>query len=151
MIPPRLMRLRLFLAAASLLSLGAAVTRCSSPNATCNTDADGVNGGNYVFDLTVDDDAFSPKILTAQNLANIQLTLTNKGTKPHGFSAGCVATPNDNGCPTEACFSDAASVAPIEPDARATIHFVTPNPDGLSYPFRSTAPDDTQTGQFIVQ
>jgi hypothetical protein len=130
----------------------AVLARCSSPGGgSCNADQDGVNGGNFVFDLTVDDDAFAPRILTAQNLANVELTLTNKGTMPHGFAAGCVATPNDNGCPTEACFSDAASIAPIQPDASATIHFVTPNPDGLSYPFHSTAPGDTQTGQFIVQ
>lgn len=109
-----------------------------------------MNGGDFVFDLTVDDDAFAPRELPAQNLANVKLTLTNKGTRPHDFVVECMPTPNDNGCPARSCFPDAAAVAALAPDASTTRTFVTPNPEG-TYTFRSDLPGDTQTGQFIVQ
>lgn len=109
-----------------------------------------MNGGNFVFDVTVDDDAFAPTVLAPQNLANVTLNLTNKGTRPHDFVVECLPTPNDNGCPTTSCFPDAANVGALEPDASVTRKFVTPNPEG-SYTFRSNLPGDTQTGQFVVQ
>ncbi len=134
------------------MCLVAALARCSSTSSgSCGSaDQDGVNGGNFVFDLTVDDDAFVPRELPAQNLANVTLTLTNKGTRPHDFVVACLPTPNDNNCPTTSCFADAAAIGPLSPDASTTRTFVTPNPEG-TYTFRSNLPGDTQTGQFIVQ
>lgn len=134
------------------MCLVAALSRCTSSSAgSCGSaDQDGINGGNFVFDVTVDDDAFAPRELPAENLANVKLTLTNKGTRPHDFVVECMPTPNDNGCPTTSCFPDAAAIPPLAPDASTTRMFVTPNPEG-TYTFRSNLPGDTQTGQFIVQ
>jgi hypothetical protein len=136
--------------------------RCSSTtsNGTCNSDADGVVGGNVALDLKATDTSFSPTILKAQNLATVTLTLTNGGTQPHDFVIDCLPTPNTNGCPATSCFGDAAAIGPVPPDASATVTFTTPNPEGI-YTFRSDLPGDTQTapdggitglvGQFIVQ
>jgi len=61
-----------------------AVAGCSDSNGErdpCGPDdVDGVIGGDVAFDLTVDDDGFSPAILTAQNTAKATLTLRNAGT-----------------------------------------------------------------------
>ncbi len=123
-------------------------------------DADGINGGGFTFRLTVSDTAFSPTILKAQNLANVSLTLVNVGARQHDFVVDCMPTPNPNGCPPTSCFADAAAIAPLPPDASATVTFTTPNPEGI-YRFRSDLPGDTQTapdgaatgliGQFVVQ
>jgi hypothetical protein len=123
---------------------------CDNTSAPCDTDSDGIVGGNYTFDLTVDDDAFAPIILKAQNLATVTLTLTNTGTKPHDFVAMCLPTLNDDGCPLTSCFPDASVIAPLAPDASATTTFITPNPEGI-YSFHSDVAGDTQTGQFVVQ
>jgi len=132
----------------------------SATKGTCQPDdADGVVGGSVTFDLTVDDVGFSPAILPAQNLTNVTLTLHNAGTKPHDFVIDCLATPNDNGCPTTSCFPPAASIPTIAPGASATTMFVTPNPEGL-YSFHSDLQGDAVTpctagaqgcGQFQVK
>jgi len=122
-------------------------------------DTDGINGGCYVFDVTVNDTGFSPLILKAQNLGTVTLHLTNTGTKPHDFSLGCIGV-SFPGCPTEACFPASTNIAALAPGASATSTFVTPNPEGI-YDFRSDVAGDSTTdtdgglsglwGQFVVQ
>ena len=116
--------------------------------ANCFPDIDGINGGFFTFDLTVDNNSFSKLILASQNDAQVTLTLTNAGTKPHGFEVGCTNVvsnfPNvPAGCPKTACFPANSTVAPLAPDASATITFDTPTPDGLIYPFTSSEPEDS--------
>jgi hypothetical protein len=138
-------------AAGALVTVALAACTSQATSGVCGpADQDGVNGGAVALDLTVDDTAFTPIVLEAQNLATVTLTLKNAGTKPHGFAVSCLATPNGRGCPTESCFPDAGAIAPIAPDASATATFVTPNPEGI-YVFRSSAPGDSVTGQFVVQ
>jgi hypothetical protein len=113
-------------------------------------DADGVVGGKYTFDVTVDDDGFSPMILKAQNTSSITVNLHNGGTTQHGFAVGCIATPNDNGCPTRSCFPGDASVDPVDPGADAMLKFALPLAEGI-YPITSTAGGDVIKAQFVVQ
>jgi hypothetical protein len=113
-------------------------------------DADGIVGGGYTFMVTVDDTMFAPTILKAQNESNITLTLKNAGTKPHDLVFSCIATPNNNGCPTKSCFDESASIKSLAPGMSATVMFETPNPEGI-YVFKSDLAGDMQTGQFIVQ
>jgi hypothetical protein len=141
-----------------------ALTGCDSASnagGPCSPgDSDGVVAIDAVLDLVATDTGFSPTILNAQNLSRVTLTLTNAGTRPHGFVVDCLPTPNASGCPSTSCFPDAAALAPLEPDARATAIFSTPNPEGI-YTFRSDVPGDTRVapdgaaaglvGQFIVQ
>jgi len=139
-------------AASAGLGLACDATSSGGP---CTTDQDGISGGSASFVVTVTDTGFSPKILKAQNLAQVSLTLKNSGTRPHDLVVGCIATPNDNGCPTTSCFPDASTVGPLSPDASVTATLVTPNPEGI-YPFRSDVAADGEgdgglTGQFIVQ
>jgi len=114
---------------------------CGNQGSLGGSDSDGLQGGNFAFDVTVNDTAFSPTILKAQNLANITITFTNAGTRPHDLVLGCT-----NGV----CFPDDAGVGPVEPDASATTHFKSAAVDAI-YPFHSDLPGDTQTGQFVVQ
>jgi len=156
------MRYRRLQLSAALLALTAALLHCTTgatpangdggdDNGACSPgDSDGLNGGSFTFDLTVDDDAFAPIILKSQNLANVALTLRNAGSKPHDFVVSCLPTPNGNGCPQTSCFPDASTIGPLAPDASATTMFATPNPEGI-YDFRSDLPGDTQAGQFVVQ
>jgi hypothetical protein len=137
-------------AAAAALALALHCTNAGTAGTCAPGDADGIQGGSYAFDLAVDDTAFSPTILKAENVASVSVTLTNTGTKPHGFVVECMPTPNDEGCPTTSCFPDASTIGPLPPDASATATFVTPNPEGI-YVFRSDVSGDTQTGQFVVQ
>jgi hypothetical protein len=147
-----------------------AAARCSSPSAgdVCNPDENGTAGGTSVFELTVSDSAFTlgsgdsgpgePNI-TVENLANVQLTMTNVGTKPHDFVIRCLPTPNTMGCSAESCFPPGARIPPLKPGAHATINFVTPIHEG-AYPFVSDVPGDTNTsadggvtglvGQFVL-
>lgn len=122
-------------------------------------DADGVIGGNVVFDLTVDDTGFSPAILAAQNKAKVTLTLHNAGAKPHSFTIDCLPTPNMNGCPTTSCFPASAAIEPLAPGAKGMTTFEVPRPEGIHY-FHSDvagdAPDPCTAGaagcgQFIVK
>jgi hypothetical protein len=142
--------------------LAVALLRCSDALSSggCASDQDGVSGGQVTFVLAVDDTTFSPTILKAQNLAQVTLTLKNTGTRPHDLVVDCIATPNDNGCPTTSCFPDAGRIPAVPPDASATTTFVTPNPEGI-YAFRSDLGTDSHVasdggvtglaGQFIVQ
>jgi hypothetical protein len=141
----------LTLAAAATVLAGAAADCSSSSGDGCApADSDGLSGGDYAFDLTVDDTAFAPTIVKAENLATVKLSLRNTGTRPHGFEVHCLATPNITGCPVHTCFPDASVIAPLAPDASATVTFIAPNPEG-AYTFGSSEPGDTMTGQFILQ
>jgi hypothetical protein len=123
------------------------------------SDSDGMNGGCYAFDLTVDDTGFSPFILKSENLAQVTITLRNAGTKPHDLVVGCIPV-SFPGCPPQQCFPSAANIAMLAPGQSATTTFVTPNLEGI-YTFRSDLPGDSQLdsdggvsglwGQFVVQ
>jgi hypothetical protein len=47
------------------------------------------------------------------------------------------------GCSPEACFPAGATIAPIAAGTSTTVTFDTPTPDGLIYPFSSSAPGDS--------
>jgi hypothetical protein len=136
------------LLATALLACGTSTTSGGTgASASCFPDGDGINGGAYTFDLTVDDTGFSKNILATQNDAQATLTLTNTGTLPHGFAVGCTSVLPDYpslpaGCPSRACFPSNATIAPLAPGASQTITFDTPTPDGLIYPFTSSEPSD---------
>jgi hypothetical protein len=131
----------------------------------CFPDADGLTGGNMKIALTVTDTGFSRTVISTQDNTNVELTLTNDGTKPHGFAVGCAsvleAYPNvPDRCPKVTCFpgstpdgddgdsnvdADAempAWIDPIEPGESKTITFITPTTDNVIYPFTSNSPDD---------
>jgi hypothetical protein len=113
----------------------------------CFPDHDGINGGDYTFDITVDDTGFSKTILASQNDATVTLTVKNTGTKPHGFAVECTsvlpAYPSvPDACPSLACFPSNSIIAPLAPGESKTVTFFTPTPDGLLYPFKSTEPSD---------
>jgi hypothetical protein len=122
-------------------------------------DSDGINAGCYAFDVTVDDNGFSPVILKAQNLGKVTITLTNKGTRPHDLVFGCVPV-TFPGCPAMQCFPTEANILPLEPGKSASTMFVTPNPEGI-YDYRSDVAGDSMVegdsgvsgiwGQFVVQ
>jgi hypothetical protein len=134
------------------LLLGATELGCSSStdttkDGTCFPDADGVTGGAYTINLTVDDDGFSKNVLSTQDNSTVTLTLTNAGSVPHGFAIGCVSVTSEfphlpAGCPSTSCFPDESSIGPLDPGESATATFFTPTPDNLIYPFQSNAPDD---------
>jgi hypothetical protein len=116
----------------------------------CFPDNDGVTGNPtpYIFDVMVNDTGFSKMLLTTQNSSPVMLTLTNTGTKPHGFKVECTSvTPAyptvPAGCPTTACFPAGSTIAPLAPGASTTVTFMTPIPDSLIYPFNSNEPDDS--------
>jgi hypothetical protein len=116
----------------------------------CFPDNDGVTGNPtpYIFEVMVNDTGFSKMLLTTQNSAPVMLTLTNTGTKPHGFKVECTSvTPAyptvPAGCPTTACFPAGSTIAPLAPGASTTVTFMTPIPDSLIYPFNSNEPDDS--------
>jgi hypothetical protein len=130
-------------------------TACSGSDARaadpCKPDdADGIIGGQASFVVSVTDDAFGPRILTAQNQTDVTLKLTNDGTTPHGLAVACLPTPNDDGCPSTSCFPDAATVAPLDPGADATVTFRVPLVEGI-YAVTTGVDGDAPTGQFIVQ
>jgi hypothetical protein len=114
---------------------------CGSQAGLGGSDSDGVSGGDASFALMVGDTAFTPTILKTENYAHVTLTLTNAGTKPHDFVVECMGS---------ACFPDGSSLAPVAPDASATVQFVAPGVEGV-YTFRSDLPGDQQAGQFILQ
>jgi hypothetical protein len=114
---------------------------------TCFPDHDGICGGSYTIDVTVDDTGFSKTVIGTQNDAYVTLTLRNIGTKPHGFAVECTSvTPAypsiPKGCPSIACFPANSIIAPLEPCESKTIMFATPTPDSLLYPIKSTEPSD---------
>jgi hypothetical protein len=142
----------------SSISPDAEVTRDAG---TCYPDNDGITGGSYTIELAVNDtgffatgdddagaDAGQKDIIATQNDAIVTLTLTNTGTKPHGFEVLCTSVcPSysnlPSGCSPVACFPANANIAPIMPGTSQTIAFDTPTPDGLLYPFQSNAPGDS--------
>jgi hypothetical protein len=141
---------------ATLVLLGLACLHCSgaSDSGSCLDDSNGKAGGDYTFILTVDDSGFSKQILQTENLAQVTLTLTNMGTKPHGFEVACIETSAPAGCSRMACFPDGSTIAPLAPGASTTVTFDTPSPEGI-YTFTSGAPGDGEVeglndGQFIV-
>jgi hypothetical protein len=109
---------------------------------TCYPDNDGITGGDYIYKLNVDDTGFSKNLISTQNDSQITLTLTNTGTRPHGFTVGCTTTVAPAGCSPHVCFPDTATIEPIAPGVTKTITFDTPTPDGIIYPFRSSEPAD---------
>jgi len=123
------------------------------------SDSDGIVGGCYAFDLTVDDTGFSPIILKAQNLSTVTVTLHNTGTRPHDFVVGCIPIQYP-GCPPQQCFPGAADIPPLAPGDSATTTFTAPNPEGI-YDYRSDVAGDSEIdadggvtglwGQFVVQ
>ncbi len=127
--------------AAMIVLLVPVLVECGSQASLGGSDSDGVSGGDASFSVTVTDDAFSPVVLKTENLANITLTLSNTGTKPHDFVVECMGS---------SCFPEASTIPPVAPDASATVHFVAPYSEGI-YTFPSTLPSDTQTGQFLLQ
>src|SRR5688500_3203640 len=130
------------------------VSACGSvdtPEGACQPDdLDGVIGGEVEFDVTVDEKAFSPRILTAQNRATVTLTLTNAGSEPQGFFIECLPTPNDDGCPTESCFADDARIAPIAPGKSSKAAFEVPIVEG-TYSIVSEPGRDEPSAQFVVK
>lgn len=126
-----------------------AVLSCSDGDdgdGTCSQpDQDGVVGGAYSFVVEVSDQGFSPLILKAQNSGDLTITLKNVGTRPHGFTVGCLVV---SGC--QACFPPAATIAPLAPGESKTATFTAPEQEGI-YTTSSNAPDDTFTGQLILQ
>ena len=127
----------------------------------CYPDNDGVNNVPQTIDLVVDDTGFyagSPDsgadtdagmktVITTQNSSTVTFTLTNRGTKEHGFEVECTsvlpAYPSlPQGCSSTACFPSSSTIAPLAPGASKTVTFITPAPDNLNYPFKSNAPGD---------
>jgi hypothetical protein len=114
----------------------------------CYPDNDGITGGAYTFQLTVDDTGFSKMILNTQNDAQVTVTLTNLGSTPHGFEVECtsvtMAYPDlPAGCATTACFPSGSTIAPLAPGATGSVTFDTPTPDNLIFPFKSSEPSDS--------
>jgi len=98
-------------------------------------------------DSGADTDAGMKTVITTQNASTITFTLTNQGTKEHGFEVQCTsvlsAYPDlPSGCSSTACFPSSSTVAPIAPGTSKTVTFVTPVPDNLLFPFKSSAPGD---------
>jgi hypothetical protein len=135
-----------------LVLLSAALLHCSSgsdstEDGECFPDADGISGKPYTIKLTVDDQGFSKSVLNTENDSSVTLTLENTGTLSHGFELECVDVrpefPNlPAGCPATSCFPAASTIAPLAPGESTTVTFITPTPDNLIYPFKSSAPDD---------
>jgi hypothetical protein len=115
-------------------------------------DADGIVGVELAAQVTVDDRGFAPPIVKVQNKSLLVLTLTNAGTRPHGFAVDCLPTPNARGCPTQSCFPDDVTIAPLAPGASKTVKLATPAVEGI-YTYRSQADGDgaLTTGQLILQ
>lgn len=111
---------------------------CSVPE-----DQDGIIGGDTSFEVNVSDTEFAPRVLKAQNSANITLKVTNTGTKPHGLTVECLVV---NGC--SSCFPEAAKVAPLAPGEAITVRFVAPEVEGI---YSVVSDGDSFAGQFILQ
>jgi len=119
----------------------------TSTGGECFPDADGVTGGAYTLELTVDDEGFSKTVLSTQDNSTVTLTLRNAGSVAHGFELGCVSVTSEfpqlpAGCPSLSCFPPESALGPLEPGESKSVTFFTPTPDNLIYPFHSNAPDD---------
>jgi len=113
-------------------------------------DQDGVVGGTYAFEITVDDSKFSPTaIWKTQNVADVTLSLKNEGTRSHGFRVRCLAV---SSAPSgTSCFPSSTSIAPLDPGANATKKFRVPYPEGIYDVDDGTGVPSGPTGQFIIQ
>ncbi len=153
----------------TLLLVGASLFHCGSASNSsaasalgnggddaCYPDNDGVNNMGQTIDVVVDDtgfyssdvDAGMKLVISTQNASPVTLTLTNMGTRPHGFEVACTsvlpAYPDlPSGCSSTACFPSTSTIAPIAAGATATVTFETPVPDNLLYPFKSSEPSDS--------
>jgi hypothetical protein len=149
-----IMRILPAIARPSLLALALASAACDDDEETGDActpdDLDGVIGGDVTFEVTIGDDAFSPRILTAQNRAAVTLTLTNDSNEARGFFVECLPTPNDDGCPSDSCFPDDARLDPIEPGASAIAEFEVPIVEG-AYTIVSAPGETEPSAQFIVK
>src|SRR5262245_43227466 len=93
--PRRRGKARAILYVAMALSLLAAHCSSTEPDddddGGCGPpDQDGVLGGDYSFEVSVNDTGFDPVILKAQNSGKVTVKLKNTGTKPHGFAVQCL-------------------------------------------------------------
>ncbi|HVX94638.1 MAG TPA: hypothetical protein VHK47_06995 [Polyangia bacterium] len=114
----------------------------------CFPDADGLTGGSYTLALTVTDTGFSKTVFNTQDNSMVTFTLTNSGTKPHGFELECadvttVYTKLPATCPKTLCFPESSKIAPIVPGESKTVTFSTPTADNLIYTFKSSEPTDS--------
>jgi hypothetical protein len=153
---------------AAVTGLGAALASfgCSSvlgDNATgsCTPgDSDGISGGPAAVVVVVSDSAFAvggvdsgstERNITLQNLANVTLTLTNVGTRPHDLVVACIPSGLPAGCTQTSCFpADAGAsggyvtiVPALAPGTSITVMFTAPAVEGV-YPFLSNESGDTQ-------
>lgn len=155
---------------AALASVAPLLVHCSSSSngsstsgdgGNCYPDNDGINDTPSTVDIVVTDtgfyagsadagadlDAGMRAAITTQNASTIQLTLTNAGTKEHGFTVGCTSVSSaypdlPAGCSSMACFPAGSTIGPIPAGTSKTVTFVTPAPDNLNFPFKSNAPGD---------
>lgn len=129
-------------------------------NDSCTPDdQDGVIGGQHTVLLTVSDTDFSvgapgsgstQRNITIQNSSEVTLTLTNVGTRPHGFSVACIPSELPAPCPQTSCFPPEAEIEPLEAGASTTVTFEVPAVEG-AYPFTSDAAgDEALIGQFVL-
>jgi FtsP/CotA-like multicopper oxidase with cupredoxin domain len=112
-------------------------------------DQDGVIGGESAFVVRVYDTEFDPPTLTAQNRADVRLTLENESSGDAGFHVDCLPTRNDEGCPQESCFPGGATIAPIAPGESTTVEFRLPAVEGTY--FYRPAPGDDRTGELVLR
>jgi hypothetical protein len=108
-------------------------------------DQDGVVGGDYTFEVAVNETGFTPAILKAQNSGVITLTVRNTGSKAHGFSIECL---NVQGCTS--CFPATAKIDQLASGAQKTLKFTAPEQEGI-FTIKSEVEGDTFTAQFILQ
>lgn len=128
------------------------------PGSCIPDDQDGVVGGNNTVKLYITDTSFNvgtadsgQRNIAVQNSANVTLTITNAGSKPHGFSIACRPTDLPAMCnmPTS-CFPTGANVAAIDPGDSVSVEFKTPVVEG-EYRFTSDEPgDDALVGEFVL-
>ena len=145
MLQPRLVHLLLgCLAACGCASKGESLDVCVPD------DLDGVIGGQAAFVLTGDEAGFSPRILSAQNRAEVTLTLINASGSALGFFVECLKTPNDDGCPTESCFPESATIEPIAPGESQVAVFEVPLVEG-TYTISSEPGVSEPRAQFVVK
>jgi hypothetical protein len=120
----------------------------------CFPDHDGITATPTTIEVTVDDTGFfrggkPVKVLASQNYSVVDLTVTNTGTKPHGFEIECTSTlpgyPDlAAGCPKVSCFPSESTIAPLAHGQSKTVKFITPIPDGIGFPVKSSEPSDCE-------
>ncbi len=143
-----------------MLLLGAGCSSGATHDESCTPgDADGVVGGTIRVLLNVSDTGYAvggvdsrstqPNI-AVQNSSTVKLTITNVGSKAHGFHIACIPTDLPAKCPQESCFPDDTTIAAIDAGDSVTITFKTPAVEG-AYSFTSDAAgDEDLLGQFVL-